>query len=64
MSEWILLISPLESQTNEWLLLKFNSVSAVKDEIKKRDLTKSHYIFPVDDLPGILEKYIDEHDQI
>lgn len=54
--QWLLLISPLESTTNNWEVLVFNSEEVARQEAAARDLTKTHYFLPVTELVSLLEK--------
>jgi hypothetical protein len=56
-AKWLLFVSPWESSTGQWELSAFNSLSASEKEIRRRDLTKEHYLVRNDRLIEIVRAH-------
>lgn len=61
---WVIFISPYESQESIWTMKQFNSEQEALDYAKNADLTKEHYICPVDELVSLLRDKFDETPEI
>jgi hypothetical protein len=57
---WIVLISPYESSTHNWTVKQFDTEAAAFSYVKGADLTKEHYVLPVESVVHMLRKTFED----